>query len=238
MFAVAPESICMPTTLVFPLKKPDNAPLVFKLNMVFSVIVKLVPEIVLVPVKIPLTYPLVPVPFEVRFDIVFEEMVRFVGAEAILIPWTNELPVVVAVPPLILSGVLLPIVLFKIFNELAAADTFIPDIPPATDAVVPEELSAPIILFRIFIVPVDAELIPTIIPPDVVGVATIASTPVTAPMILAPFVPILTFPPAATIPQIIPNVVDAPLEVVKLMAVMVLLSTLLADAVPTFISMA
>ena len=145
-----------------------------------------------------------------------------VGVDAKLIPTTNELPVVSpSVPPRMLLAVELPIVFPDMVIEAAIPETLIPKTPPATAAVVPEEVKPPSTLFCSTIVPVEEQLIPTTAPCVVEGVAFNVSTPEEAPIVFAVTFPTLTLPAVIFIPHKIPFVVVAPLEVVKLIAVIV-----------------
>jgi len=149
--------------------------------------------------------------------------VAVVGVEGKWMPLTNDAPVVrPSVPPLILSAVVLPIVLLEIVIDAATPETIIPEMLPATEAVVPLHVQAPMVLFWIEMVPVDEELIPTNNPPDVVEVAVNDPVPVVAPMVLPVTVPILASPEVTFIPHNIPLVVVAPLLVVNAIEAMVL----------------
>ena len=141
------------------------------------------------------------------------------GVVVTFIPEPIELPVVSPkVPALMLRAVALPMILFVMVMDAAAPDTFIPKTPPAIAAVVPEDERPPIVLIFIETVPVEEEWIPTTAPCVVVGVATMLSTPLVAPIVL----PDMSAVPAVKLmPQIIPFVVAAPLEVPRLIAAMV-----------------
>src|SRR5258705_13321242 len=104
----------------------------------------------------------------------------------------------------------------------AAPDTLIPKTAPAIAAVVPLLLKLPIMLFCIRIVPVEEELIPTIAPCVVVGIATNAPVPDEAPIVLGVTFPIFTFPAVILTPHKTPLAVAALLEVARLMAVIIL----------------
>src|SRR6267142_6384032 len=149
-------------------------------------------------------------------------MVGFVGVLGRFIPETKEDPVVKPfVPPCILFAVEFPIVFPEIVMEEATPEIFIPVTPPEIAAVTPDEKSPPITLLRMEITLVEEEFIPTTIPPAVVGIPTNKFAPDEPPMIFGVTVPMLAEPPVILIPQRIPFVVEAPLEVLKLIAVIV-----------------
>jgi hypothetical protein len=63
-----------------------------------------------------------------------------VDVEARLIPETTELPVVrPLVPPRMLSAVAFPMVFPEIVSEVAIPETLMPETPPATAAVTPDD---------------------------------------------------------------------------------------------------
>ena len=107
------------------------------------------------------------------------------AAFAILTPAQIDDPLVVgdvSEPACILFAVLLPMMLFSMFTDVAAPEILIPMIAPAIVAVVPPDLKPPNVLFLILIAPVDEEWTPTINACVVVEVATRLEPPVEDPI--------------------------------------------------------
>jgi hypothetical protein len=167
-----------------------------RLEIVFEFITKVEAMAVEAKVQIPLQKPVVPVPKEDKLRIVLPLTVIVPdGADGKFIPLTNELPVVKPeVPPLILSAVVLPIMLFEIVMDAAIPAQLIPVTDPAIEAVAPEEVREPMLLLLITMLPVDVDAIPAINAPEVGLVTTMLFTPVPEPIVLPVTVPIFTFP--------------------------------------------
>ena len=80
---------------------------------------------------------------------------------------------------------------------------------------------APMRLFWMLEVPVDATVMPPMKPPDVVEVTEIAPVPVVAPMVFGDVVPTFTAPARTLMPSKMPGAVLAALVVVREIAVIV-----------------